>query len=126
MKMKRITLIFAMVALMSSLVPSVFACYYYTPGYWKHNVTVMVIDRGSFSADIDGNKETSGLMELYLGQVNARSEVDPDLKWQQIFDAFWEKPDPSAPIHPEFAGLKWQEIRQMIADWFNEAKDAIV
>jgi len=109
MKLKRIALGLTVVALMITIVPSVFACYEYTPGYWKHNVRVYVEGIGSYSADINEIKESDCSMECYETWIRAHICGDFTLEWANT--EFWMR------------GPGRQPIRQMIADWFNLAKD---
>lgn len=109
---KKITTIaigLALVALMISIVPSVFACdHYYTPGYWKHNVRVYVEGRGSYAADIDGVKESDALMECYEAWIQVNR--DPGFTLENANADFWLR------------GPGVQARRQQLADWFNFAK----
>ena len=107
MKLKRIALGLTVVALMISIVPSVFACIY-TPGYWKHNVRVYVEGQGSYSADIDGVKESDASMERYEAYIRANIDSGFTLEWANT--QFWAR------------GHSVQTRRQILADWFNEAK----
>lgn len=110
MKLKGIALGLAVVALVISVVPSVFACYEYTPGYWKHNVRVYVEGRGSYSADIDGVKESDASMECYEAWIQAN--VNPSFTLEMANEVFWSQ------------GHGVQPMRQFLADCFNLAKDA--
>lgn len=108
---KKITAIaigLTLVTLMISIVPSVFACYPYTPGYWKHNVRVYVEGRGSYAADIDGVKESDALMECYEAWIQANR--DPSFTLENANADFWLR------------GPGVQARRQELADWFNLAK----
>ena len=107
--MTTIAISLALVALMISIVPSVFACdHYYTPGYWKHNVRVYVEAQGSYSADIDGVKESAALMECYEAWIQANR--DPSFTLEDANIDFWLR------------GHSVQTRRQQLADWFNFAK----
>ncbi len=108
--MKRIALGLAIVALMISIVPSVFAHVPYTPGYWKHNVRVYVEGQGAYAADQLDVKESDASMEGYEAWIQANIEPDFTLEWAN--EEFWTN------------GPHRQPIRQIIADWFNYAKDA--
>jgi len=101
----------ALVALMISIVPSVFACYEYTPGYWKHNVRVYVEGRGSYAADIDGVKESDASMEAYEAWIHANIYSGFTLECANV--VFWLR------------GRGVQPMRQVLADWFNFAKGAL-
>jgi len=118
MKLKMIALGLVVTALMVSMVPLVFAscgceceCEY-TPGYWKHNVTVYVEDRDptSYAADADGIKESDASMEAYEAWIIANK--DSSFTLEGAYDDFWAR------------GHGVQPIRQEIADWFNLAKAA--
>ncbi len=112
MRLKGIAFGLATVALIISIVPSTFACYAYTPGYWKHNVTVYVEERrdNSYAADVADVKESDASMEAYEDWIIANRDSGFTLEW--AYEQFWMR------------GPGRQPIRQMIADWFNEAKDA--
>ena len=84
----------------------------YTPGYWKRCVTKYVTMRGSYPADMDEVKESDGSMEAYEDWIQATIESTFTLEW--AYDEFWMR------------GPGRQPIRQMIADWFNLAKAAIL
>jgi len=110
MRLKGIALGLAIVALMITIVPSVFACYEYTPGYWKHNVTVYVEERrdNSYAADVADVKESDASMEAYEDWIRTNINSGFTLEW--AYEQFWMR------------GPGRQPIRQMIADWFNLAK----
>lgn len=108
-KMTTIAIGLALVTMMISIVPSVFACdHYYTPGYWKHNVRVYVEGQGSYSADIDKVKESDALMECYEAWIQANR--DPSFTLEGANADFW------------LQGPGVQARRQELADWFNYAK----
>jgi len=112
MKLKTIALGLAIAALMISIVSApVLACDY-TPGYWKHNVRVHEGGPGRYSADDNGFKETDALMEWYEDWIrtNIPGQSGFTLGWANT--QFWMR------------GHGVQATRQMIADWFNEAKAA--
>jgi len=111
MRLKRILLGLVLVALMISVVPSVFACGCadYTPGYWKHNVRVYVEGKGSYAADIDGVKESDSSMECYEAWIQARH---PTFTLEDANTDFWLR------------GHSVQARRQQLANWFNRAKSA--
>ncbi len=110
MKLKRIALSVAVVALMISMVPSIFACPY-SPGYWKHNVRVYVEGKGSYAADDSGVKESDASMEGYETWIRANIEPDFTLEWAN--EIFWRR------------GHSAQVMRQLCADWFNYANMAL-
>jgi len=108
-KLTTIAIGLALVALMISMVPSVFTCdHYYTPGYWKHNVRVYVEGRGSYAADIDEVKESDALMEQYENWI--RNNIDGTFTLEGANVDFWLR------------GHNVQLRRQQLADWFNLAK----
>jgi len=117
MKLKRLALGLVVAALIISVVPSVFAscectCEY-TPGYWKHNVTVCVEDRDptSYAADFNGIKESDASMEAYEAWIIANK--DSSFTLEDAYGDFWAR------------GAGVQTMRQELADWFNLAKDAV-
>ena len=99
------------------MIPSVFASCVceceYTPGYWKHNVTVYVEDRNpmSYAADAYGNKETDASMEAYEAWIIANE--DSSFTLEDAYADFWAR------------GPHVQIRRQELADWFNAAKAAM-
>jgi len=113
MRLKGIALGLAMVALMISIVSApAYACAY-TPGYWKHNVTVYYEERrdNSYAADDYGVKESDASMEAYEAWIIGNIDGGFSLEW--AYEQFWLR------------GPNRQAIRQMIADWFNSAKAAV-
>lgn len=119
MKTKTIAVGSTLVALLVLMVPLAFAngngngmCEY-TPGYWKHNVTVYVEDRheNSYAADVAGIKESDASMEAYEAWIIAN--IDAAFTLADAYGDFWER------------GPGVQERRQELADWFNMAKYAL-
>ncbi len=113
MKLKRMALGLVVAAMIISVVQSVFACYEYTPGYWKHNVTVYVENRDprSYAADVDGIKESDASMEAYEAWIIAH--IDGSFTLGKAYADFWAR------------GQGVQIKRQELADWFNLAKAAV-
>ena len=120
MKTRHICLLLTGILVLSALTAPAFACrrrcrcyHKYTPGYWKHNVTVYVEERNdkSYAADIDNVKESDSSMEAYEAWIIANR--DPTFTLEKAYNIFWTK----AP--------SWQEARQQLANWFNAAKGSL-
>lgn len=109
-KLKGLVLGLVALALIIPMVQPASACYEYTPGYWKHNVTVYIENRDprTYAADADGVKESNALMVTYAAWIAAHK--DNSFTLQSAYNAFWAR------------GPGVQITRQQLADWFNEAK----
>ena len=118
MKIRHICLLLTGILVLSTFVVPAFACcrcrcyHKYTPGYWKHNVTVYVEDRNekSYAADIHNVKESDASMLAYIGWIQSNIPGKDSFTLEDAYNIFWTKT----------AG--WQEARQQLADWFNAAK----
>jgi hypothetical protein len=119
--MKKILIAIAAVAMMAIIIPAAFAtlptipaptfcgclCPGFTPGFWKHDLTVLLGGPGDYNAfeggTLDGVKVTGAMLTTWLGAINSATGLS--LTPEQAL-AILQLPG-------------WSTDRTNLANWFN-------